>query len=292
MRKISYAVALVCSVSPVFAADLILDDVPTVSAAKSIAGYIEASGAYEIGEYGGDPGEYTSKLYQFGGAGRVAIPMSDVLALQLDAWAVRDNFRFDDEDPDYYMHTFGGAAHLAYALDDSAKIGTMVSVGARQDFYEDTWATGAVEGAVAFDSMRLYGQAGASFNLDEDYAYGDVVVAYVQGVLAYYIDPNLKVSASAGVSKEYEDSRDRDVMLVKWGAKLETKLEDSPISLFAAYEGQSWDGTDAVDGDWDGSTHAIKVGARFAFGDGTSTLQDLDNNVGLKDMNHVYGQHN
>ena len=74
-----------------------------------------------------------------------------------------------------------------------------------------------------------------------------------------------------------------------WGARIEKKFEGMPFSVFAAYQGWSWDGSNDTSWEWSGTSHAILVGLRFAFGDGTETLQDLDNTVGLRDMNSEYG---
>ena len=74
-----------------------------------------------------------------------------------------------------------------------------------------------------------------------------------------------------------------------WGLRVEKKFDDMPVSLFVGYQGWAWDGTEDDSWEWNGSSHTILVGARFAFGEGTETLQDLNATVGLRDMNPIYG---
>jgi hypothetical protein len=290
-RPLVYALALAGSVTSVLASDLLLDPVPAPQA-SSIAGYVEASIRGDADSYESiDFGKETRTQLHLEGAARVAIPVAPNLSLQLDGWAARVTERYDDCEGncEYSYERIGGAAHLAYVLGDGATVGALISVGAPYLHQELVWATGALEGAVTFDNLRLHGQAGISSLVHHDPGYSETFNVFAQGVLAYYIDANLKVSVAAGVSQESWDDGDETVLALNWGAKVEKKLDDSPISLFAAYEGWYWEQGDSV---WREDSHAIKFGARFAFGNGTSTLQDLDNTVGLKDMNHVYGQQN
>lgn len=305
MKKLFIAALAVASVaSPVLAADLILDvaEVQPVVTSGPLAGYIEVGVGGGISNYETDyfgeldyTDEWTEVLLS--GAGRVAIPIAPRLALQIDTWlrkaAQKGTYCDVGCDPwEGHEYRAGTGAHLAYAL-DGAVIGALVTVGTRGTEYgHQIWMTGAVEGSVSFDRFRLFGQVGASNAISGDIP-DSASSVFAQGVLAYYIDPNLKISGGAGVdSATYENSGgEAEERSANWSLGIEKKFEDMPFSLFAVYQGTALDGSDNVFSEWRGTSHAFKVGARFAFGEGTETLQDLDNTVGLKDMNPVYGDY-
>jgi hypothetical protein len=296
-RLLLSALAVLGTSSSILAADVILDPAPvaTLSGPSSLAGYVEgAIGGHtwtNVDYYEGS-NEYGHSGLLLSGAARVAIPVASDFTVQLDGWVNAERNQAADctVDCDWTEREIAGAAHLAYLLENGATLGGFVSVARKDnDGWSEWWVTGGLQAAVTFDNIRIYGQVGASRGGEVGYA-ATANGVFAHGTLAYYIDPNLKISASAGISREEWDGGWEDVNL-NWGGKVEWKLDDSPITLFAAYEGERWDGSDLW-GTWDGSSHAIKVGARFAFGDGTSTLRDLDNTVGLKDMNHLYGQQN
>lgn len=295
------ALAIAGAASPALAADLIVDAAPA-AASNGIAGYVEAS--IGIGWSEADWGTASSVIFDeewneiaLGGAARVAIPVAPQFALQLDAWA--SSGWVDGSGCDYFVEQcyswdgeslrIGGAAHLAHKL-DGATIGGMVSVGTSDTSFDNLFGTFALEGAATIDQLRLVAQVGVTRGITDDAADDNYTSVFAQGDLAYYIDPNLRISANASVIRYTSDSWDGPEHGLSWGARIEKKLDDTPISLFAAYQGWVWEGeADDQDWRWGGSTHAVKVGLRFAFGDGTETLQDLDDAVPFRDANQVYG---
>ena len=300
-RLIVAALVAASAASPVLAADIVID-APT-PAASSLAGYVEVAVGGHFGNsewgypginYGND--EWNEILLT--GAGRAAIPVAPQLTLQLDSWVrsfsgeTIECLASEDDCStyDYSGYRVGGAAHLAHAF-DGVVIGSMVSLGARGDEdYQEWWGTAALEGFVSFDQFRLYGQVGVTRGLTEYPGDNNSTSVFAKGDLAYYVDPNLRVSANAGIDRYTGDEWDREEYSASWGARIEKKFEDTPFSLFASYQGWVWSGEDnETSWKWNADSHTIKVGARFAFGQGTQTLQDLDRAVGLKDMNEIYG---
>jgi hypothetical protein len=293
------ALTLAGAASPAFAAD------PAGPAAAvpapGITGYIEATAVASVGEseWGYNwlsPGYDDWTGAELGGAGRVAVPVTPELSLQFDAWAAGrretgDGCDYDggscgswDDDDQRY----GGAVHLAHKL-DGAVIGGMVSLGSTSERFEELYATVALEGSVAIDQLRLTGQVGVTRGITDWAEYYEHTILYAQGDVAYYLDPNLRISGTLGLSRfswaPYDSS---DINLI-WGARIEQKLADSPVSLFAAYEGMGWQGENMHDWEWSAAIHTVRAGIRIAFGEESSTLQDLDSAVPFRDMNPEYG---
>lgn len=295
---------LLGSISQGLAADLVVsDEVIAPAAPGSVAGVVEVRGfgAWGTEEWGYPNDPYGSEEWtevHLSGSARIAVPVAPQVALQLDAWA-RGFWGESDCDEclpthlEYSGNRAGAAAHLAYRL-EGGSIGGFVSIGttgASSDYYDDQsgWVAAGLEGVATMGSIRAYGQIGAAKALSGDDGDDDETDVFAQGVLAYYLDPNLRISANAGVSRWTGEINGSEEMGATWGLRVEKKFDDMPVSLFVGYQGWAWDGTEDDSWEWNGSSHTILVGARFAFGEGTETLQDLDATVGLRDMNPIYG---
>lgn len=267
-------------------------------------------GYVQLGAIGGVEQELYDSGYQYDfnslaldGAARFTVPIADPFSLQLDIWAsskwVSYTSCYQGSCSDPYKATVNSGAfatHLAYALDQGT-IGGLVSTNGE-------WATAALEAATQLGNVRLYGQVGVSrviYSYNQDYydEYEETDV-FATGVLAYYIDPNLSVSVNAGIDSynhwesspgySFEETQFR----TSWGARIEKRFEGTQLSAYLAYQGRSWSGESTNNGQphnaWTNSQHALLAGLRFALGgDGSETLQDLDNAVGLVDLNPVYG---
>jgi hypothetical protein len=296
--------------SPTLATDLMspIEDMPMMSSGAMPVGYIELNVGASMGQADhSDSDDWTSEWNEvdIGASGRVAIPVADPLILQLDASALgyRGSYRECDADgnycndwSDYSGAGFGLAAHLAYKM-DGGLIGGMVSFGGGADSGSDFDGSVALalEAAKDMGNFRLYGQVGlvkAVTGYHADIGSSDV---FAQGVLAYYIDPNFVLSANAGVEHWMDDYYDESGNQFTWGLRLEKKIDGTPASVYVAYQGWAWSGSGYdpdyyVNHSFDETEHAILAGIRFAFGDdGSSTLQDLNNAVGLVDMNPIFG---
>ncbi len=286
------AAASACGASTVLAAD------PGYIAPPSsgIVGYVDIHGGFGAGSEDFTAGpfsgtdEWDSK--NFGGAGRVAVPVDHFL-LQFDAWfntwfgSGTETAFFGSSDYDWSQNQGGVAAHLAWLL-DGTMIGGLVSIGSDMSDYriDGQYANTALEGMVDFENVRLYGQVGYTAAVAGDATSENVHAVYAHGVIGYYIDPNLVLSANLGVNQYTEDGGEEVFNNLLWGARVEKRFEGTPISAYLAYSGWGWDGSDP-DETWNGTEHGIFAGVRVAFGD--SSLQDLDHTVGLTDMNPIYG---
>jgi hypothetical protein len=229
---------------------------------------------------------------------RLAVPVAPQFALQLDGWTygnTSDIYSCDwdeDECGDWtdQDQAYGGALHLAYKL-DGAVVGGMVSVGSTAYGLSNFYATVGLEGAVTVDRFRLYGQIGYTRGMTDEVADDNNEHVYAVGGVTYYLDPNMSVSGGIGVMRySWDDWPAGTEDGLTWSVRIEKKLEDTPISLFAAYEGWAWRGDrPEVEYEWDGSSHGVKAGLRVAFGDGSNTLQERDNAVPFRDVNGAYG---
>jgi hypothetical protein len=264
-----------------------------------MAGYVELNAAGYFGHEDYDPYSDYSDWNSVGlnGAARVTIPVADPMILQLDVWGSTwsGNHHYCDDgcgDWDYTGVMGGLGAHFAYQMNGTL-VGLLVSVGGQSNDYwgDDTdglWVTGAAEAVANMGNMRLYGQAGASKAIGGDDGDDGELDLFAQGALAFYIDPNLAVSVNLGMDHWSSENDDGSQNTVTFGARLEKHFEGTPVSAYLAYQGMAWDGEDNHSG-WSGVSHAVLVGLRFAFGDSGDTLQDLNDSVGLVDMNHIYG---
>lgn len=276
-------------------------------AASGITGYVDLTigGAWQTyiegyPDYTYYEGEETE--VDLSGSARVAIPVAPKLTVQLDAWANAwtgegycDAIECDDDGYDEY--DFDGirgglAAHLAYLLDDGL-VGGLVSVGIRNFNGDDEnqWATVALEAVKDMENIRAYVQAGASFAIGGYDADNEEASLFAQGVLAYFIDPDLAVSVNAGIGRWAGQEYDESEIDLTWGARIEKHMEGMPFVLYVGYQGWAYTGGPGVEPDyeWSGVTHGVYAGIRFPFGEGAGTLRDLSGNVGLIDMNPGYG---
>lgn len=292
----SITVLAACGTPAVLAADQ-ADVVPT---SAGLTGYVDIRGGlmtgHETGEFDGLPEwELDWSGYGFGGAGRVAVPLNQAL-VQLDAWFntwgrnVTDCDAFDCDEDKWISGNGGIGAHLGSALGDGTMVGGLVSLGFEDD--DTHYGTAALEATSEVGNVRLYGQIGYTGLVNGDGGDTGFHAIYAHGVVGYYIDPNLVVSANVGVSQNTwegdwgTDSENR----LTWGARVEKKFDDTPMSAYLAYQGKVWNGDYSEDPyTWTGSEHAVFAGLRVAFGDGGATLRDLDRSVGLLDLNPVYG---
>ena len=76
-----------------------------------------------------------------------------------------------------------------------------------------------------------------------------------------------------------------------WGVRVERKHDVAPFSGYLAYQGRYWTGGNNLYPNFpdssSGSQHAVVVGIRALLN--AATLQELDDSVGLTDMNQMFG---
>ena len=297
--------------SAVAAADPIIDTIAYYP--YSISGYVELRIGFDFGDQSGtyDNGapqswDETWSGLAFGGAGRAATALTSDLGVQGDVWfngwfwesTISDTGHLPADFTATGSTTEGGAAgHLNWRPDSSMLVGVMASLGAESsnfdgDGYGGLYGTVALEGAIGDEMWRAHGQVGVTGALAGDAGVDNVMDLYARGVFAYYLDPNLAVSANLGIDSYSSDANGATTETgFTWGARLEYKPADMPFSGFVAYQGWGWSGEDDFPSDWSGTEHALLVGMRIPFGaDGATTLRAQDDAVGLYDMNAIYGE--
>lgn len=120
------------------------------------------------------------------------------------------------------------------------------------------------EGQLYLDQSTVYLQAGyldGEKNGEDDEIFTDTF--FVRGQFRYYFAENVR----AALGLAYADGRvdeEKNTEVVDWGAELEWKPEDFPVSLFAAYEGMDLDQRPGESDHLD--EHVIKLGLRLDFG--------------------------
>ena len=215
-----------------------------------------------------------------GGAGRVNVWLTPEIAAQFDASGERLS---DDLGDDYSV--YDGAAHLNWRKDDFL-LGVFGSIGSSDNQNMDgTFVTAGAEAQVDIGQVVLSVQGGETRSIataNPDY---DVVAPYVRGEIRYFLTPNLVVSGNAGAMYETYDDPDEPLSATTWGAEVEYRFDNSPISIFAGYQG-SYEAENTEARYW--TKHAVVAGLKFNFG--TDTLQAAaKSGPTLRDYNPITG---
>lgn len=296
---VATGLSALCSATTASAVDLVVDD--AMYYPYSISGYVDLHFGPYVGEEDGNyPGGSWEDSWQggvFGGAGRAAVVLSPEFTVQGDAWFTGwfgegswSNTDSDGDDYSFDEMQGGIAGHASWRPDASMLLGGFASLGMYADW--GTFGTAGIEGAIGDEMWRAYGQAGLTAALGGDAGDVNAMDLYARGVLAYYLDPNLSVSANLGVDAFSSDEDGGTTGTgVTWGARLEYKPDSMPFTGYIAYQGWARTGEDNDPEDWTVAEHALVVGMRIPFGaDGETTLRAMDDKVGLFDMNPLYGE--
>jgi hypothetical protein len=211
---------------------------------------------------------YSFTGYLLGGAARVNAWLSDEVSAQFDLSGEALNGGDPDGESSDYA-TMEAAAHINWRTSDLL-LGVFGSVGALSDsddvvFGDGTFATIGGEAMSTMDNIQLYGQLGYSKGFGD---VDDVSALYARGEVRYFVSPNMVVSGNVGVAQVSYSSDDK-IGVLQWGAKAEYRFDDSPISIYAAYQGNHQSEPDE-DEEW--TVHAAMVGIKFSFG--SDSLQD------------------
>lgn len=286
MKRLSLAaLTLAAMSSTAFAADLMIDS-GVVEAPAAAASTL--SGDFE-GYVGGlsltDADEtYSFTGYLLGGAARVNAWLSDEVSAQFDlSGETLNGGDPDGESSDYSV--LEAAAHINWRTSDLL-LGVFGSVGAMSDsdyaaLGDGSFATIGGEAMSTMDQIQLYGQVGYTKGFGD---VDDVSALYARGEIRYFVNPNMMLSANIGAARvDYGKSDQIDA--VRWGAKAEYRFDDSPISIYAAYQGNYQTESDE-DEEW--TVHTALVGIKFNFG--SDTLEDAaKSGATLHDYNPITG---
>ena len=120
--------------------------------------------------------------------------------------------------------------------------------------------------------------------MDPDY---DVTAPYVRGEVRYFLTPNLAIAANAGAVRVTYDDPSEPLDVATFGADIEYRFDNSPISLFASYQG-SYATEDPAESGETWVDHAIMAGVKFNFG--SDTLQQAaQSGAAQRDYNPITG---
>jgi len=281
-----------CVLAAAAAAALSTPALAAGSAAPAAQAYFDIGAGGGFGnEWGNYFTSYSWTQVMFHGAARAAFMLAPNMSLQVDAWAnhATGNYTADyGGAPDFQTTTPGIAAHLSWHGQDNDLFGAFVSVG-QAGYANDEVATVGLEAVRWMGRYRLYGQAGYSQGFNAESGLGD---GYVEGVVSYYATPNLVFTGALGydhasLSSAGSDNWAGDEM--NWLARLEFKKMDAPASFYVVYQGWAWTGSyPAYSNTFNGTQQEVLAGVRVPFGGGGS-IQNLDQQVGLTDMDPMYG---
>jgi hypothetical protein len=274
--KNALLLSLLLSVVPAaaFAADLAVEPTaaPVVSTGGAYSGYVSVNGSATNWDYFGDDynpwvglGAEAALAYQ--------LDANWQIEAELTAWTAQESYQ------NYYSPYGGvGALHVNYGF-DGGSVGAFGGIAVSNNYYDygsDYNALGGVEGQIAVtDNLILDGQVGGLTTVsgyDKD-DYG-VNAAFAQARAKFFPLDNLELSAYVGLVKGDMTTDGYDFSAVTYGAEVEYQFEDTPFSVFAAYQGFS-------ESEWDMNGSTVKVGAKFSF-DGES----------LKDQAKTGASHN
>lgn len=268
----------------------------SVSSYPLFYGYLDLHGGYdtwsERGTYcapGAIPYKYEAHGSVFGGSGHVAVALSPDFSFQADAWGNSWQGTATYTEPAYYDryhydNVFPGiAGHLTWR----EKGGIFASYG-RDPNWGD-FATVGLEAFHDFGKWRYYGQVGYTGAVNGYASNFNAKDWYGQGVVSYYFDPGLALSANFGADHYSDDTwGGLSGTGLNWGTRVEYKFASMPVSTYVAYQGWHWSTSDHYPDSWHGTEHTFIVGLRVLFGG--KTLREIDQHVGLTDMNAIYGE--
>ena len=252
----------------------------------TIAGYIEGHGAWEWGSSTNyhpnpDPPDTWSDR-QFGGSARAAIHVVPNWSLQGDAWTATAFFPDGSSGSDS-----GVSGHVTWlSMNGAAMIGVLGSLGSGGDNSGDI-GTAGVEAVFSNDRWRFYGQAGVAAGISGDASSAGERDVYGTVSVNYFFTPNFFLSANIGTDRWSLSKGDSSTEMTG-GAKLEFRPDMSPVSFFVAYEGFGFRSDYGTTSNYQkGTDQIVLAGIRVPIG--VTSLQDLQRDVGLADLNPMFG---
>jgi hypothetical protein len=234
----------------------------------------------------------------FGGEGRAAWEISPTLSMQLNVWAEHwsgeTNFDGPCIDCDtWFANRMGIGTHLTYnsggfQFGGFASIGTRSAEGIFLGVDPATFANFGLEAAFNADRFRLYVQAGytipiAPSGLRNLWADEGIREFYGRLVGTFYPNPNIALSANAGVEVVLGTAPWLPGYVLIWGAEAQFQLSGTPLYLLASYQGSLNRNAD----DFQIVAHVVRLG--IGLNVGSPDLQTRDRAVGLTDYNCTFG---
>lgn len=268
-RVISIGAAAILSVGSALAADPVQSVSPTAPAAES------ANSAIVSLWLGGilvqtDDGDFEKdSIFTAGGDARAYIEMAASWGLQMELAALYEGHADDGGEDQPTAHIIAGL----HAISRGANFdwGGFAAVSHTQHNDENDSSEhfiGGLEAAIVRGMTQYFGQIGghAAISGDTDDTW-DAGAFATLGARHFFSDTSvLKGSASIGGFGTFEDAP--DAIWGQWLVEYERQLDSSPLSFFAAYQGDMLN--ENGDSDWDDNmiNHAFKLGMRASIGGG------------------------
>lgn len=260
--------AVLATASPAAAADFSFADPTPTADERRVAGYLDLQAGYSWFD---DTNFGPYEVSHYNATARINFWLGPRSSVQFDAWD--EELYFPDGSNERF---YGGAAHLNWRDPSSHLVGAMASVGSA---FDNPYANVALEAQRYFGNLTLYGQAGYAWGFDSG---AGQTMPYAHLVARYFWNPDLMLEGQAGYGLFQNGAASTDV--VRWQAKIESKIPNAPISGYLAYQG-TYNQPQGFGPVWE---HAVLVGFKLL---SSPTLQANDRTgATLADENPLFGQ--
>jgi hypothetical protein len=215
----------------------------------------------------------------FGALGAANMWLSNSVSLQVSADAEgTSGYKSNDGTKESRFSGVMGT-HLAYRDPSSHAYGIFAGVTGLNSLGYNGSNNGGIVGIEAqkyFGALTLYGQAGYGDQFNDA---GHTMLQkywFVRGITRYFIDPNLQVSAELGYTNgpAYENGDKYPTDVLNWSLGIEHRLDRSPLSIFASYQGDRSATRTAGCKRENVVQTTVMVGVKINFGAGTLQAND------------------
>lgn len=254
-----------------------------------VSGIVESwIGGGFIGSENGndDPDPDHDSYFTSGQAGRLSLPLGDMLSLQMDANNEITSNAFIDDSDDDFSHSFDFGLHVSARDPSRGLFGVFAAFGqgkgddsnGRHNF----WAVGG-EAQYYADNTTFYLQGGYLDSKPVDSTSEDGLhnAFFVRGVARWFMTPDSRLQGEVSYANGDQDSDDPFNMdIVQWGVRYDTVLAGLPLigdsAVFVGYRGGFYDiGVDPAQNETGRFTdHTVMAGFSYHFGG--QTLQEFD----------------
>lgn len=200
-------------------------------------------------------------LFAYGGDLRIGVLFSPGFFLQGE---VSGEHTKNDGANNNFDGFSSAAAHVAFRNDQFllggfGGLGTTYSEAAGGSNNDDGFWFAGAEGQYYMDNLILYGQVGYFDNKDSLDFIGNAV--FVKAQARYYLSDSTKLTGSVAYAAAHEGFDELATNIFDWGLRFDQGLGDVPVSLFAAYNGSSYN-----NGIGSYTDHVVKVGLQIKLG--------------------------
>ena len=193
------------------------------------------------------------------------------LNIQLDG---SGEFWQTTEDGGFNTSVMDAAAHFDWRHGNDGLFGGFLSVGMNNDFDAPaSFGTIALEAQQTWSNFTLYGQAGYTTSIAGGGSDLPLNAKYLHAAARFAVTPNIGLGADAGYAWIDMDDHARNVL--RWGAKIDAAIPNTPLDIFLNYQGHYTDVTESGD---KVTVHALLVGLTLNFNsDAAKSMRQDDN---------------